>query len=53
VFNKVRRANTYVDDALRNAENLYKVKSKELGASAELWEICKNKYLPEAIRLQK
>ena len=50
-FNSVRGANTYVDDALKNAKNLYAVKSKELGESAELWQVCQNKFLPQAQKL--
>jgi len=33
---------------MKNAESLYKIKSKELGESAELWQVCQNKFLPEA-----
>lgn len=50
-FNKLKGSNTYIDDAMKNAENLYKVKSKELGESAELWQVCQNKFLPEAQKL--
>lgn len=50
-FNKLRGSNTYVDDALKNAQNLYKTKAKELGESEELWKVCQNKFLPEAQKL--
>ena len=50
-INSLRGSNTYIDDAIKNAENLYKVKSKELGESAELWKICQDKFIPEATKL--
>jgi hypothetical protein len=33
---------------MENAKNLYKVKSKELGESEELWQVCQNRFLPDA-----
>ena len=50
-INSLRGSNTYIDDAIKNAENLYKVKSKELGESAELWKVCQDKFIPEATKL--
>lgn len=50
-INNLRGSNTYIDDAIKNAENLYKVKSKELGESAELWKVCQDKFIPEATKL--
>lgn len=50
-FNTLRGSTSYVDDALKNAQQLYKVKSSKLGHSEELWEVCKNKFLPEAQKL--
>ncbi len=50
-INSLRGSNTYIDDAIKNAENLYKVKSKELGESAELWKICQDRFIPEATKL--
>ena len=50
-FNKIKGSQTYVDDALKNAQELYKVKSKQLGESAELWKVCQDRFLPEAQKL--
>lgn len=50
-INKLRSANTYVDDAIKSAENLYNTKKATLGESEELWQICMNKYLPEAQKM--
>jgi hypothetical protein len=44
----LRKSQNYIDEAMVNAKNLYKVKSKELGDSEELWTVCQNKFLPEA-----
>ena len=50
-INKLRKSTDYIKKAQESAEALYKVKSKELGASEELWEVCKNKFLPEAQKM--
>lgn len=50
-INKLRGANTYVDDAMKSAKNLYDTKKVTLGESEELWQACLNKYVPEAQKL--
>jgi hypothetical protein len=50
-INKLRGSTDYIKKAQESAEALYKVKSRELGASEELWEVCKNKFLPEAQKM--
>lgn len=50
-INKLRGANTYVDDAMKSAKNLYDTKKVTLGESEELWQACLNKYVPEAKKL--
>lgn len=50
-FNKLQGSQTYIDDALKNATDLYKVKSKQLGESAELWKVCQDRFLPQAQKL--
>ena len=50
-INKLRGSTNYIKKAQESAEALYKVKSRELGASEELWEVCKNKFLPEAQKM--
>ena len=50
-INKLRGSTDYIKKAQESAEALYKVKARELGASEELWEVCKNKFLPEAQKM--
>jgi hypothetical protein len=50
-INKLRGANTYVDDAMKSAKSLYDTKKATLGESEELWQACLNKYVPEAQKL--
>lgn len=50
-INKLRGANTYVDDAVKSAKSLYETKKVTLGESEELWQACLNKYVPEAQKL--
>lgn len=50
-INKLRGTQTYVDDAVKNAKNLYEVKAKTLGHSDELWQVCQNKFIPQAQKL--
>lgn len=50
-INKLRGANTYVDDALKSAKNLYDSKKVTLGESEELWQACLNRYVPEAQKM--
>lgn len=50
-INKLRGANTYVDDAMKSAKSLYDTKKVTLGESEELWQACLNKYVPEAQKL--
>lgn len=50
-INKLRGANTYVDDAMKSAKSLYDTKKATLGESEELWQACMNRYLPEAQKL--
>ena len=50
-INKLRGANTYIDDAMKNAKSLYDAKKVSLGESEELWQVCMNKYLPEAQKM--
>ena len=50
-INKLRGANTYVDNAMKSAKNLYDTKKTTLGESEELWQACLNKYVPEAQKL--
>jgi hypothetical protein len=50
-INKLRGANTYVDDAMKSAKSLYDTKKATLGESEELWQACLNKYLPEAQKM--
>lgn len=48
VFNKMKGAQNYITDAEKNAKALYDAKRATLGDSKELWEVCLNRYLPEA-----
>ena len=50
-INKLRGANTYIDDAMKSAKSLYDTKKVTLGESEELWQACMNKYLPEAQKM--
>lgn len=50
-INKLRGANTYIDDAMKSAKSLYDTKKVTLGESEELWQACINKYLPEAKKM--
>ena len=50
-INKLRGANTYVDDAMKSAKSLYDTKKATMGESEELWQACLNKYLPEAHKM--
>ena len=50
-INKLRGANTYIDDAMKSAKSLYDTKKATLGESEELWQACMNKYLPEAQKM--
>ena len=50
-FNKFRNVDDYVKQAEKSAQALYATKSKELGESAELMQVCYNKFLPEAQKL--
>lgn len=48
---KLRGTQTYIDDAAKNAKNLYEAKAKTLGHSEELWQVCQNKFMPQAQKL--
>ena len=48
---KLRGTQTYIDDAAKNAKNLYEAKAKTLGHSEELWQVCQNKFIPQAQKL--
>lgn len=50
-INKLRSSNNYIDDAMKSAKSLYDTKKVTLGESEELWQICMNKYLPEAQKM--
>lgn len=50
-INKLRGANSYIDDAMKSAKSLYDTKKATLGESEELWQACVNKYLPEAQKM--
>lgn len=50
-FNKLKGSKSYIDEALTNAQNLYKTKAAELGESAELWKVCQDTFLPQAQKL--
>lgn len=48
VFNKMRGAPNYIEEANKNAKALYDAKRATLGDSKELWEVCQNRFLPAA-----
>lgn len=48
VFNKMRGASNYIEEANKNAKALYDAKRATLGDSKELWEVCQNRFLPAA-----
>ena len=50
-ISKLRGTQTYIDDAVKNAQNLYEAKAKTLGHSDELWQVCQNKFIPQAKKL--
>ena len=50
-INKLRGSNTYIDDAVKSAKSLYETKAKTLGHSEELWQVCQNKFIPEAQKI--
>lgn len=50
-FNSLKGSKSYIDEALTNAQNLYKTKAAELGESAELWKVCQDTFLPQAQKL--
>ena len=50
-ISKLRGTQTYIDDALKNAKSLYETKAKTLGHSDELWQVCQNKFIPQAQKL--
>ena len=62
-INSLRKSNTYIDDAVKNAHELYKAKAKSFGAQAaadpEQWKYsalghtCLEKFLPQAQKATK
>ena len=48
---KLRGTQTYIDDATNKAKNFYEAKAKTLGHSEELWQVCQNKFMPQAKKL--
>lgn len=50
-FTKLKGTPNYIADAERNAKALYDAKKVTMGESAELWQVCLNKYMPKAQEL--
>ena len=48
---KLKGAPNYIQEAHKNAQILYDSKKATLGESQELWNVCLNRYLPQAEKL--